>query len=62
MCRRALPRVARDAVPSVTSPDTFVFLVVGDRTAHHAKPPLGISAIIHTFNMDSPQIEDVEYH
>jgi hypothetical protein len=30
MGRCALPRMGRDAVPSVTSPSTFVFLVVGD--------------------------------
>jgi hypothetical protein len=54
--------MAPDAVPSVTSPSTFVFLVVGDRTAHHAKPAIGISAILHTFYMDSRRIKGVEYH
>jgi hypothetical protein len=61
MCRCPLPRMGRDAVPSVTSPSTFVVLVVGDRTANHAKPAIQISAILHTFYMDSIRIKGVEY-
>jgi hypothetical protein len=57
------PGAAAEGAPArrVTSRSTFVFLVVGDRTANQRKPLIHIPVLLHTFRMNASGIGCAEY-